>query len=96
MTPSIERILKSPYASLPAAIESVAVEGGFRGPRITTNATVTVPHNFKFLETTRRLKIFDRAAGLVPKSDAGGSSVGDSDVFKIIEGTAYTHSEGDG
>jgi DUF1680 family protein len=78
------------YPLRPAPVGSVKVDGGFWGPRVTTNATVTVPHNFKFLEETPRMAIFDLAAGVTPKKDIGDSYVGDSDVFKIIEGAAYS------
>ena len=77
------------YPLRPAPVENVTIDGGFWGPRVTTNATVTVPYNFKFLETTSRLANFDRAAGIDAKSD-GDPYVGDSDVFKIIEGAAYS------
>ncbi len=56
------------YPLRPAPVGSVKVDGGFWGPRVTTNATVTVPHNFEFLETTPRLANFDRAAGIDAKS----------------------------
>ena len=78
------------YPLRPAPVESVIIKGGFWGPRITTHATVTVPYNFEFLERTERLANFDRAAGIDSKPFAGDPFVGDSDVFKIIEGAAYT------
>lgn len=78
------------YPLRPAAVGSVKVDGGFWGPRVTTNATVTVPHNFKFLERTHRMANFDRAAGIKSESFSGDSLAGDSDVFKIIEGAAYS------
>lgn len=77
------------YPLRPAPVESVTIDGGFWGPRVTTNATVTVPYNFEFLEKSSRLANFDRAAGIDTKSD-GDPYVGDSDVFKIIEGAAYS------
>jgi len=78
------------YPLQAAPVENVTIEDGFWGPRVATNATVTVPHNFEFLETTSRLPNFDRAAGIDSKSVAGDPFVGDSDVFKIIEGAAYS------
>lgn len=77
------------YLLRPAPVERVTIEGGFWGPRVATNAMVTVPHNFKFCETTSRMANFDKAAGIDAKSD-GDPFVGDSDVFKIIEGAAYS------
>jgi DUF1680 family protein len=82
-------VLAGDYPLRPAPVGRVNVDGGFWGPRVTTNAMVTLPHNFEFLEKTPRMAIFDKAAGLTPEMDIGDSYVGDSDVFKIIEGAAY-------
>jgi DUF1680 family protein len=78
------------YPLQAASVANVTIEGGFWGPRVTTNATVTVSHNFKFIENTSRMAIFDQAAGTDTKPFAGDAYVGDSDVFKIIEGAAYS------
>jgi hypothetical protein len=78
------------YPLQPAPVGSVTIDGGFWGPRITTNATATVPHNLAFLEKTQRMAMFDRAAGVDSTPFDGASYVGDSDVFKIIEGAAYS------
>jgi hypothetical protein len=54
----------------PAGVAEVEVEGGFWGPRLDTNATVTLPHNLEFIEKTGRMGAFDRAAGV----DVAGAS----------------------
>lgn len=72
-----------------AAVADVSVEGGFWGPRFTTNAKVTLPHNLRFIEATGRIVNFDRAAGL-NKTPFQGSIPHDSDVFKVFEGAART------
>ncbi len=77
------------YPLRSAPVGSVTIDGGFWGPRLTTNATVTVPHNFAFLENTPRMANFDRAAGIDPKPFAGNAAY-DSDVFKVIEGAAFS------
>lgn len=76
-----------PLQAVPVA--SVTVEGGFWGARVNTNAAVTVPHNFEMLENSGRMANFDRAAGINPTPYTGNLG-GDSDVFKVIEGAAYT------
>ncbi len=78
------------YPLQPAPAGNVKVDGGFWGPRLTINAKVTVPHNHKFLENSGRMAVFDRAAGTAPKDPGSDMYVVDSDVFKIIEGAAFT------
>lgn len=78
------------YPLKSAAVADVTIDGGFWGPRVTTNATVTLPHNFDFLEKTSRLKLFDQAAGVDSTPRGEDDQAGDSDVFKIVEGAAYT------
>lgn len=74
----------------PTAVADVSVVGGFWGPRVTTNATVTLPHNLDFIEKTGRMGTFDRAAGVAQAKPDNDVSVVDSDVHKILEGAAYT------
>ena len=70
-------------------VGSVKVTGGFWGPRLTTNATTTLPHNLEFIEKSPRMANFDKAAGIDQRPFAGNDAY-DSDVFKIIEGAAYS------
>ena len=77
------------YPVRPAPVGSVTMEGGFWGPRIKTQTSVTLPHNFRFLESTGRLANFDRAAGIEAPPHVGNAD-SDSDVFKVLEGAAYT------
>lgn len=72
-----------------APVANVKVVGGFWGPRLTIAATTTLNHNFNFLDKSPRLPNFDKAAGLNPHAFAGNAAY-DSDVFKIIEGAAYS------
>jgi len=83
-------IVLGEYPAQPAAIRSVAIEGGFWGPRIDTNAKVTLPNNLKFIEQTGRITTFDHAAGVSKAPADNAVSVVDSDVYKILEGAAYT------
>src|SRR5688572_24102345 len=57
----------------------------FWAPRIETNRTVTIPHDFAMCEKTGRIANFARAAGR-EKGDFQGIFYDDSDVYKVIEG----------
>lgn len=70
---------------------SVIVADRFWAPRIETNRTVTIPHNFKKCEETGRIDNFAKAGGLM-KGKFEGIRFNDSDVFKVIEGAAYSMS----
>lgn len=68
---------------------NVTVDDGFWSPRIETNRRVTIPYDFQKCEETERLSNFDKAAGLTA-GDHVGIFFNDSDVFKVIEGAAYS------
>lgn len=68
---------------------AVRVDDAFWSPRIETNRTVTVPYDFQKSEETDRIANFARAAGL-EQGPHVGIFFNDSDVYKIIEGTAYS------
>ncbi len=77
------------YPFRPAEMTNVTVTVGFWLPRFETNRLVTVWTDFRKSEETGRINNFI-AAG---KRDWGafkGIPFDDSDVFKIIEGAAYT------
>ncbi len=78
------------YPLRSASVGNVKVTDGFWGPRVTSIARVTVPHNFKYYESTGRLPSFDRAAGIALEKSEGEVLAGESDVFKNIEGAAYS------
>jgi DUF1680 family protein len=83
-------VVMADYPAQAAAVDSVKIEGGFWGPRIDTNAKVTLPNNLQFIERTGRIATFDRAAGVNKQGGDNDVSVVDSDVYKILEGAAYT------
>ena len=60
----------------------------FWAPRLETNRTVTIPHNFKLCEETGRLDNF-RVAGKQKAGEHKGYFFNDSDVFKLVEGACY-------
>ena len=78
---------KYPYA--PVALNDVKVTGGFWLPRIETNRLVTVRTDFAKCEETGRIANFEKA-GRREKGGFKGVPWDDSDVYKVIEGAAYT------
>ncbi|MEK7677025.1 MAG: beta-L-arabinofuranosidase domain-containing protein [Verrucomicrobiota bacterium] len=67
----------------------VKVEDTFWAPRIQLNREKVLPHNFKYCETTGRINNFAKAAGQMP-GPFQGIYFDDSDVYKVIEGAAYS------
>ena len=53
-----------------------------------TNREVSIPHNFKWCEDTGRFTNFAKAAKL-QDGEFKGIYFNDSDVYKLLEGTAY-------
>lgn len=74
---------------LPAALRAVTFTPGFWASRLETNRTVTLPHNWDECVKTGRIRNFERAAG---KLDGAfeGIYFDDSDVYKMVEGAAFT------
>ncbi|HRW08507.1 MAG TPA: glycoside hydrolase family 127 protein [Caldilineaceae bacterium] len=68
---------------------NVTIDDSFWSPRIETNRTVTIGYDFQKSEETDRITNFDKAAGRLA-GDHVGIFFNDSDVFKIIEGAAYS------
>ena len=78
-----------PAAKLsPVPFTSVHLEDAFWAPRIKVNIEKTVPHNFKFCESTGRISNFVKAAGQMPGNHQG-IYFDDSDLYKAIEAAAY-------
>ena len=76
------------YPIQPVPFTQVHFDGGFWGPRLETNRTVTLPYDFEKCEETARIDNFAKAAGLMEGSHEG-AYFNDSDVYKIVEGAAY-------
>jgi DUF1680 family protein len=68
---------------------NVTVADEFWAPRIETNRKVTVPYDFKKCEQTGRISNFAKAAGLM-EGQFEGIFFNDSDLYKVIEGAAYS------
>ena len=73
----------------PVPFDKVKVTDKFWLPRIETNRKVTLPHNIKWCEDTGRISNFAKAGGLM-KGEHEGIYFNDSDVYKVMEGAAYT------
>jgi DUF1680 family protein len=70
-------------------LRQVEIRDPFWAPRIEINRTSTLPHDLKMCEDTGRISNFDKAAGRM-EGDYEGRFYNDSDVYKILEGAAYT------
>jgi uncharacterized protein len=77
------------YPIQPVPFTAVKIEDQFWSPRLETNRRVTVPYDFKKCEETGRIDNFLRAAHKLP-GPYQGYAFNDSDVFKVVEGAAYS------
>lgn len=77
------------YPIEPVPFTAVRFADEFWSPRMETNREVTVPCCFKKCEETGRIANFARAGGL-EKGAFEGIPFNDSDVYKVIEGAAYS------
>lgn len=73
----------------PVNFSDVKVQDNFWTQRLETNRTVSIPHNLDTCEKTGRIKNFAQAAGVDP-SPFKGHYFHDSDVYKVLEGVAYS------
>ncbi len=71
------------------AFTDVVIADEFWAPRMETNRKVTVPYNFKKCEETGRIDNFAKAGGLM-EGKFEGIYFNDSDLYKVIEGAAYS------
>ena len=78
-----------PEALTPVPFPDVHIDDDFWGQRLRTNRLSTVEANLHQCEITGRIKNFAVAAGL-EKGKHEGALYNDSDVYKVLEGVAYT------
>ncbi|MHA2397378.1 MAG: glycoside hydrolase family 127 protein [Promethearchaeota archaeon] len=71
-------------------MEQVEIIDNFWTPRIRTNTKITIPHVIQKCEETGRLANFSRAAGILNDGKGPIFQFDDSDVFKTVEGAAYS------
>ncbi len=67
----------------------MTIGDGFWSPRLKTNRQVTIPYDFARCEETGRIDNFAKAGRLMP-GEFRGIFFDDSDVYKVIEGAAYS------
>jgi DUF1680 family protein len=73
----------------PVPFTDVRFTDTFWARRVEVNRTVTIPYDFKKCEETGRIDNFSKAAGLL-EGPFRGIRYDDSDVFKVMEGAAYS------
>jgi hypothetical protein len=83
------------YPVKPVPFTAVHVNDVFWAPRIEINRTVTIPFAFQKCEETKRVYHFERAAAALKGEQLQdkrppGYPFDDTDVYKVLEGAAYT------
>ncbi|MBN1817763.1 MAG: glycoside hydrolase family 127 protein [Sedimentisphaerales bacterium] len=68
---------------------NVRIDDSFWSPRLQTNRKVTIPYNFQKCQETGRISNFAKAGGLM-EGNFEGIYFNDSDLYKVIEGAAYS------
>jgi hypothetical protein len=86
---SFARAAQTPESPIPVPFTSVKFTDTFWGPKITLNHDRVLPHNIHQCEITGRIANFAKAGGLM-EGKHEGYYFNDSDVYKMIEGAAYT------
>ena len=78
------------YPIQPVPFTQTEIADAFWAPRIKTNRDVTIGHNLQSCERTGRIQNFVVAAKQADGAFQGVFGFDDSDVYKVIEGAAYT------
>ena len=78
------------YPLSPVPMTAVELTDGFWAPRLETNRTVTIPFALEQCESTGRVKNFEIAGGSAQGAFCTKYPFDDSDVYKVIEGAAYS------
>lgn len=78
------------YPIQPVPFTQVHVQDAFWAPRIATNTDRTIPHAFNQCVVTGRVDNFAIAGGLKTGEHKGSFPFDDTDIYKTLEGAAYT------
>ena len=78
------------YPIQPVPFKQTEIADAFWTPRIKTNSAVTVNHNLQSCQRTGRIQNFVVAAHKADGAFQGVFGFDDSDVYKVIEGAAYS------
>ena len=82
--------IPSGYPVEPVLFTAVKINDNFWSPKIETNRRVTIPASFRKCEETGRIDNFAIAAGMKQGVFQTKYPFDDSDVYKIMEGAAYS------
>ncbi|MGD9930340.1 MAG: glycoside hydrolase family 127 protein [Mangrovibacterium sp.] len=85
-----EVLTTADYAIQGVPFNQVKVTDNFWAPKIETNRTVTIPASFAKCEEMGRMDNFLIAGGKMVGAVKGEMAFDDSDVYKVIEGAAYS------
>jgi len=81
--------LNRDYNVKPVPFNDVQINDNFWTPRLETSRKVTIPYAFEKCEQTGRIRNFEIAADM-SQGKHEGIFFNDSDVYKIMEGAAYS------
>ncbi len=81
----------SDYPITPLDFTHVQVTDHFWRPRIETNVNVTIPHSFQKCTEDGRVDNFIFAGGLKEGKWRGAWGFDDTDIYKTLEGAAFTY-----
>lgn len=81
---------KGDYPIDPVSFVDIKFKDDFWAPRIKINEQVTIPIALKHCYTTGRVDNFKKAGGLMPGYFGTTLTFDDTDIYKIIEGMAYS------
>src|SRR5690606_26187 len=83
-------LVKEFYPIDPVSFVDVKFTDKFWAPRIKSNEKVTIPIALQHCYNTGRVDNFKKAGGLMPGYFATDLTFDDTDIYKIIEGMAYS------
>ena len=83
-------ISQKDYPIDPVSFVDVKLTDNFWAPRIKINEQITIPIALKHCYTTGRVDNFKKAGGLMPGYFGTDLTFDDTDIYKIIEGMAYS------
>lgn len=83
-------LIQSDYPIRPVEFTNVKITDGFWKSRMDTASKVTIPYSFAKCEETGRIDNFIFAGGIEQGQFRGRFGFDDSDVYKIMEGAAYS------
>ncbi|GAB3936064.1 glycoside hydrolase family 127 protein [Larkinella terrae] len=86
---SLQIAVAQDYPITAVPLSNVKLQPGFWYNRLETARAVTIPHAFHKIEETGKLDNFAVAGGL-KKGTFNGIRFDESDVYKVMEGAAYT------